>query len=230
MPLLPINWLNLLKAPVGPSTPAILDDGNTVAWYDLDNVVKDGSDLVSQWTDITGLGHHLVQGNGARQPLWSATGILFDGSLSNLRTAGFTFNQPNFIYMVWRQVTWTNNDIILDGIVNNGTQLAQKAGTPVIRANAGNPSANMGQMTLNTFKVTALLFNGASSRMAISDAPAAVGDFGSNNMGGFALGSRSDGVISNSNIEVKEAILRKIADTDANETIIHDYLKNKYGL
>ena len=52
---------------------------------------------------------------------------------------------------------------------------------------------------------------------------------GVQNAGGFTLGSSY--VPGNySNIQVKEIILRKIADAAGDEQDIYDYLANKYGL
>ena len=55
-------------------------------------------------------------------------------------------------------------------------------------------------------------------------------DIGLNNMSGFNLASKGDGIAHFSNIEVKEIILRNIADTPEDEDKIYDYLKGKYGL
>ena len=41
-----------------------------VAEFYSEFVIKDGADLVSQWTDQSGQGNHAIQGTGANQPLW----------------------------------------------------------------------------------------------------------------------------------------------------------------
>ncbi len=43
---------------------------NPVCHLDAATVVKDGSDRVSEWTDISGNANHFVQATGADQPLW----------------------------------------------------------------------------------------------------------------------------------------------------------------
>ena len=87
--------------------PAILDDGNTVAWFDMAEkyMTKDGSDFVSQWDDRSGSTNHLLQVVGTNQPLWTADGVLFDGVDNFMKCVAFTLVQPEFIYMVVKHVT-----------------------------------------------------------------------------------------------------------------------------
>lgn len=49
-------------------TPASL--GNLTAWYRGDVVVYDGSNKVSQWTDKSGNGYHLLQSNASYKPTY----------------------------------------------------------------------------------------------------------------------------------------------------------------
>lgn len=49
------------------------DISGLTAWYDANQgITKDGSDLVSQWDDLSGNGYHMTQGTGSKQPLWKA--------------------------------------------------------------------------------------------------------------------------------------------------------------
>ncbi|MDI1248811.1 MAG: hypothetical protein PSV13_08110 [Lacunisphaera sp.] len=69
--------------------PAALVSDGLRAWFRADQgVVKDGDNKVSQWTDVSGHGFHVVQlGGVARQPLWqggamnSQPVVSFDSSL-----------------------------------------------------------------------------------------------------------------------------------------------------
>ena len=120
---MPVNGLgnaNIFQRvpPFGP--PIILEDGNTVAWFDsTENITKDGSNFVSVWGDKSGLSHDLLQATGTNQPLWSAAGVLFDGVDNFMQTAPFTFNKPEQLYVVLRQVTWTANRDLWDGNLTN---------------------------------------------------------------------------------------------------------------
>jgi hypothetical protein len=112
------------------------------AWYRADTVVLDGSGNVSQWTDLTGLGHHATQSTAGDRPLWRASHPSFNGYPTiNFAGAGTVFlNFPltdtsNFtIWMVLRtastatlQMAFTNggtgiagNNSTLWGVFSNG--------------------------------------------------------------------------------------------------------------
>lgn len=212
--------------------PAILQDGNTVAWFDADPfyITKDGSNFVSQWADKSGNSNHLLQAAGTKQPLWSADGVLGDGIDNIMQTGVFTFNQPEMIYWVARQITWTDTDRFGDGLNDVSGVITQFTGSPKINAYAGAFSGDNGNLTLNTFGIIRVLFNGASSKLIVNETTPVTGDFGAANMGGITLFGRGNDVANWGNVEFKEAIYRKIADTAPNEQAIHDYLKNKYSL
>ncbi len=216
-----------------PSYPSILKDGNTVAWYDsqlLSTITKDGSNLVSQWNDRLASGHDLIQATGADQPLWSANGILFDAVSEFMKTAGFTFNQPEFIYIVIKQVTWTHLNRFFDGNVTSSGMMRQFTLTPNITAYAGAESAGNNDLAVNTFGIIRCLFNGVSGKLIVNENTPITGDFGALDMSGFTLGSNGLGNGNWSNIQVKEVILRKVADGTTDEQNIYNYLKNKYGI
>jgi len=212
--------------------PLVLSDGNTVAWYmadDLSTVTKDGSNLVSRWNDKLGSGRNLIQATGTNQPLWvTPDSILFDGIDNYLKTTTFTYNQPEMIYAVIKQVTWTLNDRILDGFTNGAGELRQSASTPGIRILAPTAMTSDTSLAINTWGIVRMLINSTNSKIIVNNTPTITGDAGTNNMGGFTLGANG-AQASCSNIQVKEIILRKGVDTSDNETIIYNYLANKYG-
>ena len=209
----------------------ILDDGNTVAWFDMDSsyITKDGSDLISQWSDRSGNANHLLQATGADQPLWSSTGVLFDGVSEFMKAAAFALVQPEMIYIVFKHVTWTVNDRLFDGDSATSGMIYQSAVSGELKAHAGTASPIL-SLALDTFTIARVLFNGASSTFQLDVGTVRNGDFGSNDMGGFTLGSSGTGAISWSNIEVKEVILRDIIDSSEDQTTIYDYLVDKYSL
>ena len=99
-------------------SPNILFDGNTVAWYDYEKLVTKDSNLVSVWGDQSGLGHDLLQ-SGVARPLWTSDGILFDGINDFMKTVAFTLEQPEFIYMIVKQVAWVSGKYLFDGETQN---------------------------------------------------------------------------------------------------------------
>jgi len=206
-----------------------LYDGNTLGWYvfdDMATITKDDSDFVTEWADKLGGGNDLVPAAG--KPLWTANGLLFNGTTDYL-SKDFTWDQPAFIYMVSKQVTWTRYDRIFGSYGANISYIWQEAATPGLRAYAGALSPQNDNLAVDTWGIIRVLFNGASSKLQINDTAAATGNFGTNAMNGFTLAARGGGS-SPGNIQVKEVILRKVADTAGDEGAIYSYLKNKYGL
>jgi len=213
--------------------PSVLDDGNTVAWYDytaVDTITKDGSNFVSQWRSRIGT-NHLNQAVGTNQPLLTNDGVLFDGVDNFMKTGAFTFNQPEFFYIVLNQKAWLDARYILDGISTNAAQLSQRAPTPEIRAFAGEIGNNVTGATVNTFVIVRLLINSNQSKLQVNALTPWAGNLGTINAGGITLCSRADGLLNSmGNIEFKELLARKVADNSTDETAIYNYLKKKYGL
>lgn len=211
--------------------PKVLYDGNTVAWYDyLIGVTKDGSNLVSKWEDKLGSGHDLLQATGSYQPLWSNTGIQFDGIDDYLKTVPFTFNQPEFVYIVFKQNTHSNLDYVLDGNTVASLAFQQVTPSPDLKVYAGVLSPADSNLTLNTYGIARILANGASSKFQINDNTAWTGDLGANNMGAITLATRGDALANFGHICIKEAIFRKVADGSTDETNIYNYLARKYNI
>ena len=207
---------------------AIINDGNTVGWYladTLSTITKDGSNLVAQWNDYLGSGHNLAQGTAGQKPVWSSSGIQFDG-VDDTMTASFTINQPTFLYLVLKEI-WVSGGRLFDGGSPNGGYVRMVAG-PSLGLNAGSYITYNYDMPDNTFVVMRALFNGASSKLIINAGTPATGNCGANNMGGLTLASYGTGQYGN--VQIKEIIMRKVSDSSGNETAIYNYLKNKYGL
>ena len=214
------------------SAPSIISDGNTVAWFDAAvNITKDVSNFVSVWGDKSGLNHHLLQASGTNQPLWSADGVLFDGVDNFMQTATFPLEQPEMIYIVFKQITWTDSERITDGFNNYSGNLYQYVSTPglSLRCGAAVASAN-NNLTLNTFGIARVLFSGAGSKITINDTAPLVMNPGFLDMDGLTLGSRALGDTFFAHCEIKEVILRKIADTAPSEAEIYAYLASKYSI
>jgi len=214
------------------SFPSVLNDGNTVAWYDsqlLRTITKDGSDFVSRWNDRLGSGHDLIQAVGTNQPKWfSVNGILFDGIDNFMKTAAFTFDQPEMIYIVFKQITWTNTERIFDGFNNVSMLMSQSGITPELNIFAGAASPNDGSLPINTFGIVRALYNGVNSSLQINENAKWTGNAGASNAGGLTIGAQSSGALFG-NIQLKEFIGRKIADGAVDDAAIFNYLKNKYG-
>jgi hypothetical protein len=211
--------------------------GNTVAWYRSDvtaTITKDVQDSVSVWADYLGSGRNLLATDGTgRSPIWSADGLLFNGVKNYMQTAAFTWNQPCFIYIVMKQVTYTESppDYLFDGITTAKAAVYQYNATPKLTATAGTASGYNSDLAVNTWGILRVLFNGANSKIQVNASAAVTGDFGAGNAGGFTLGARPQGTPDRfGNIQVKEIVLRNVVDSAPDEAAIYAYLKAKYGL
>ena len=214
----------------------VVSDGHTRAVYDykdLTTITKGGGnpDYVSAWRDKLGSGRDIVQaGADSLKPYYSATeGLMFNGDY--LKSASFTFGRPEFIYMVIKQVTWGIGRYIFDGDAGDSGLLYQRDSTPQIKGYDGAVGTPNGGLTIGTFMVVRVLFNGVNSKIIVDEGIPVTWSGGTNNMGGFTLGCRASGT-SGATVNIKEVILRDIDDgaVGTNEAEIVAYLKAKYGV
>ena len=213
--------------------PDILNDGNTVAWFDMNNnVTKDGSDRVSSWGDRSGLGHNLLQsGLDGLKPIWSADGILFDGFNDYMKCTTFDLKQPTMIYAVIKQITWVAGDVIWDGnAAANRCGLTQVTSSPRIGSfSVWTQNVTNDNLAVDTWGIVRAIYNGASSSLQVNNAAAGTGTNNDNEPDGFTLGCTYIATAA-SNIQVKAIIIRKISDSAGDQTSIYNYLAAKFGL
>jgi len=211
---------------------------NMAAHYDasVGTTVATG---VSNWADQSGNGRDLIQATAASQPALGTDAlgrpiITFDGVNDYLKSAAFTLNQPETIYFVGHQASWTLSDYIYDGNATNTGVLQQGGATPRLRVYAGKIDTTLyttanANLAVGANGVDVVVFNGASSSHQINKTAAQTGNAGAANMRGFTLGSK--GVAGNySNIIVYEVIIYSAAHTAAERDHVISGLMAKYGI
>lgn len=204
-----------------------VDLPNLAAWYPYRTGVTASAGLVSQWSDQSGNGNHLVQATEANRPtIESDWSITFNGTSSQME-ATFTHNQPVTWYLLFNQVTWSINDRIFDGSAG-AVQAIQSSASPRIAVNAGSTVSNDG-FPVGSYCVLSAVFNGASSALQVNTSAAATGDAGAINPGGFSLGA-TRAVGSFANIQVKEVVLYSAAHDAATREKVVNYLRAVGGL
>lgn len=201
------------------------------AWFRYGVGITSSLGAVSQWDDQSGNGRHLKQATGTNQPAVQAdNSILFDGADNFMACDAFTFNQPETIYLLGKQVSWTGLDRIFDGNTSATGMIRQVTASPQVAVNAGASLANSSDWTVDTYAVIATVFNSTSSSFQVNKGTVISGDAGTNNMGGFYLGSQGGGAGAWSNIQVKEVILYAAAHSAATRTRVISYLMSLGGL
>lgn len=158
------------------------------------------------WADQSGNGRDLTLFNS---PTLNADGsYTFDGvnQYGNV-VGGFTLNQPETVYLLFKQVSWTNTDYCCDGNSASTLTIQQITSTPSIRLLASESgAATNGNLAVGAYGVACGVFNGASSLLQVNMTTPTTGDPGSNNAGGFTLGA-SAAWTAHANIQVLEAIV-----------------------
>ena len=211
--------------------PAAILDGGTVCWYcgdDTANITVDGSNNVSAWKDKLASGRDLLQtGADDTRPILTNGTVRFDGSNDFLK-AVFTWNQPNLLYLVVRQITWTQFEQLFSGTIADTGRIQQYTASPQIRAVVANASANSVSLAVGTWGIIRVLFNGVNSKLIINNEAPITWSCGIGNMGGLVLGSSFTPSVW-ANVEYAEVIGRNKSEGGTDETDIYNYLVNKYA-
>lgn len=200
------------------------DLANLAAWFRLGVGITTATG-VSQWDDQSGNGRHLKQGTGANQPaLQGDNTILFDGSAHYLKCDAFTLNQPTTIYILFKQVSWTANDVVYDGNTVNVQLLWQRTASPGMMIYAGTNSSVNNNLAVGTYGSVAAVYNGANGVFQINNTTPLTGNYGAVNAAGFTLGATGTPVASFGNIQVKEVIIYAAAHDQTTRDQVIAYL------
>ena len=177
----------------------------------------------------------LVQMTASKQPIYSVVNgrglITFDGTDDYMKAAAFSLSQPETIYFVGSQVTWTSGDRIIDGNLVNTGGVYQITSTPNLVIRAGTQVADNTEFTLNTPGVLTVGFNGASSFLRVNLGTPTTGNAGASNMGGLTLAETGTGSSGNNgNITTSEIAIYSAAQTTAQQNSVIEYAILKWGL
>jgi hypothetical protein len=203
------------------------------AWYRTDAISGKDGDAIGQWDDLSGNARHLLQANGAKQPLLKR-GMLngqpvvrFDG-VDDFIQASFTFAQPYEFWVVGRLLTQTSNHVLLTGANNLQGQFDYSGGTNM-QAYAG--TALLGSASpVATAHVFNVRFNGASSHVRVDGKTTVTGNAGTGAPNGVTLGAHPGGALGLANTEVAEVIVVNVGTlTLSQRSKIQHYLRDKYG-
>jgi hypothetical protein len=202
-----------------------ITDDHTISYWSYTNTANMTleASLITAWADT--IGSNNLTSDAAYRPLLIAGGVDFNGG-QGFYDIPFTYAQPEFIYIIFRMNTWTDGDYIFDGYTGDGGLLYQKASANNLRAYAGSASSEATSLSLDTWYIARVYFNGASSKLIINDGTPITGNFGASAMNGISIGCRGGGG-SNSDITIKAILLR---NSDEDESEIYNALKSRFGI
>ncbi len=212
-----------------PPYPTILRDGKTAAWYDftdLSYISKDSYNFVSQVRDKSVNFRNSNQLTVNFQPVWSVNGVTFDGINDFLKTDPFLLNQPEVIYAVIKENSWTDLDTIIDGNGGNTMRLYQRTAPGTLRILTGTSNVDNNMSIVGSFQIVTAMFNSTSSFLQINNRTKVTGNAGTANAGGLIIGGSN--ITGNyANVTFKELIIRPdLSDFDS----IKSYLSRKHGV
>jgi len=208
--------------------------------YDADlGVTTDGSG-VTAWADQRGNVGDLASSTAALSPDLITNGnpnadgdaIDFNGTSESMKVAaGFTWNQPETIYLVIKQTTYTLSDQFTDGNSNGSFNILNVNVSPDFTFNAGLSVGNNSDLAVNTWGIVCIVANGASSSVRVDNNAKVSGDASTTNAGGFTLGSKSNQTENFSNIVVARILgYDTVAHTDAQQDQNITSLNNIYSV
>jgi len=195
-----------------------------------------GGVALASWTSFVSGGHALT-GTGSAQPLCKTGGpnghyrVLFDG-INDSMAATFTLNQAFTIVLVYKQVSLHaagDHNIVFDGKTSDCFLYTDSSKEVALEA----PSAifRLGQVPADgVYETVVCVCNTTTSKINSARVDLATGNIGTNNPGGFTLGSNRAGV-SATNIDVLRGLIYSgIPGVNFNLTKTQNALSSLYNV
>ena len=226
----------------------VIEDGHTKAWYIWNEGYTLEGSGVTALNDQSGNGYHLAPTSSTggaptsdNYPTWHSTdGITFDGNDDVLKATMSGWTTFGTIYIMCRQVGWTDNDVLIAYAGTGSARIAQdntvEGGSPNMHAihSSGQSSAITG-LSIGTWGILTINTYGASPyhNVKLND-----GSYLTNttSMTGFTSAGIILGAVHAAapalqrwgNVGIKEVIVRDVNDSTEDQGIIYDYLYDKY--
>lgn len=211
-----------------------------LAWQDAEKAVPCVNESLIWTGEDKSLDNDIIQATEAARPIYFANGdpaIInghpfwrFDGIDDWLRSVAFTWNQPEVIYMVLNQITWTSTDIIFDGFGASYVCLLQQyPASGDLRIYAGGAVEGV-NLPVDSFGIIRAIFNGATSSIRLNNNSPVEGNAGTSNAGGFTLGSQYEAPGYCGNFDFVEAFGYNVVPTSEEDASAMAYLNARYAI
>ena len=232
--------------------PDELWDGHTQIWLEHDTLLTESGGAVSKWTDIAN-GYEFISyatdgsaGTSSNYPSWSVSnGVTFDGTDDVLRVVDSNWQTFGTVYVILKQITWTNSDIFYeyegwdgeDYDLYGGQRICQRTATPDIRLGAAGTYSTGGISTLsiNTWGLLTAEFSyEAQATLQLNDGDPITHSavLTGTAVGGFVLGAGHAADYAafhrHANVAYKAVIVRNQIDDSTTKAAIKAYLTAKY--
>jgi len=206
---------------------AILNDGNHY-WFKGDaGITLDEADSVVTWvSQAKPLTLGIRTGYPKNKPIQSGDSIIFNGS-TNLLYNNTALSQPIMVYMVVNQLSWTDDDCFLGGSLS---YFKQDKTTPNMRLYSGASSSEINGPAIGTKAIIRLLFKENAGFIKVNDVTSWTGDPGANGWDAIVIGNNVAATMTHCINAAFWEIIIGPENTEADETIIMNYLKEKHGL
>lgn len=155
--------------------------------------------------------------------------LYFDGTNDYLKTGAFTLNQPTTVYWVGQTVASGGTTTHFDGFATNGMAAGTNSGATFWQVFAGSSITANGYSAKAT-RVTTSVYRGTSSESRINRNASTVGNAGTNNGGGFTLGTVGNALSQFSNQMCSEVLVYNTTHTTTQQDVVINYLMTKYNL
>lgn len=200
-------------------------NGTVVAAFDPSRAVDGATSFVA----ATGETWTVNSSGGKPAQIVGRSSVLFDGVDDFLKTAAFTLNQPETVYVAMRQITWSNLEGIVDGDAGGTFLLQQGVSTPNLYMYAGSNLGGNPDLVLGRFGVVTAIASGSSSVLQVNRGAPLLGNAGALNMGGVTLGASGAGT-GNPNIQVSAVAIFAAAHDARTRARVINYLVSKYSI
>jgi len=217
----------------------VLNDGNTKGWYKAGDgsstyMTLDGS-VLTAWKDLSGNSNDLVNATGTDRPTWDGANleIDFDGSDDYLIDATFAYSQPIILYMVVRIDAAAVNDVFTRITTStNGQWVVPADAATKMRLWGGGSFFDTGASFFGTgtYYIFRVVWNNNvanGSKIQLNAGTAVTGTLATANATLLEIPTTTGAC---PQVSIKELIVRAVSESDADQTLILNYLNSTYSV